>query len=172
MLRGNYTATIDDKGRLKIPAQFRRSIEEKYGLEVYVTSLTGESVWIYPLPEWESIEQRLSLLPSTDKAKRAFLDRTSYFGQQTGIDNQGRILIHQLLRKSAEIIGEVTVLGYLSYLDVWSWTNFRCGFYRILLRLMMKRRWQGSEFKHFFNDAKAKNFAQKIFEKRSATGFV
>src|SRR3712207_2766858 len=107
MLRGNYTATIDATGRLKIPAFFRRSIEEKYGTEVYVTSLTGESVWIYPLTEWESIEQRLAILPTTDKAKRAYLDRTSYFGQQTQIDNQGRILIHSLLRKSAEIVGEV-----------------------------------------------------------------
>jgi MraZ protein len=125
MLRGNYTATIDEKGRLKIPAFFRRSIEEKYGSEVYVTSLTGESVWIYPLPEWQSIEQRLAILPSTDRAKRAYLDRTSYFGQQTQIDNQGRILVHSLLRKSAELLGEVVVLGYLSYLEVWESERFQ-----------------------------------------------
>lgn len=125
MLRGNYTATIDEKGRLKIPAFFRRSIEEKYGSDVYVTSLTGESVWIYPLREWESIEQRLAILPSTDRAKRAYLDRTSYFGQQSQIDNQGRILIHSLLRKSAEILGDVVVLGYLSYLDVWDNERFQ-----------------------------------------------
>ncbi|HZH35066.1 MAG TPA: hypothetical protein VEX64_09510 [Pyrinomonadaceae bacterium] len=125
MLRGNYTATIDEKGRLKIPAHFRRSIEEKYGSEVYVTSLTGESVWIYPLPEWESIEQRLAILPSTDRAKRNYLDRTSYFGQQSQIDTQGRVLIHPLLRRSAEIIGEVAVLGYLNYLDIWELEKFQ-----------------------------------------------
>jgi MraZ protein len=125
MLRGNYTATIDEKGRLKIPAYFRRSIEEKHGSDVYVTSLTGESVWIYPLPEWESIEQRLSLLPSTEKAKRNYLDRTSYFGQQAQIDAQGRVLIHPLLRRSSGVIGEVVVLGYLSYLDVWEADKFQ-----------------------------------------------
>src|SRR5205085_11535905 len=58
MLRGNYTARMDSKGRLKIPTPFRRFIEEKHGADLYVTSLTGENVRIYPLPEWESIEQR------------------------------------------------------------------------------------------------------------------
>lgn len=125
MLRGNYNATIDDKGRLKIPSDFRRRIEEKYGSEVFVTSLTGESVWVYPIPEWESIEQRLALLPSMDKAKRAYLDRTNYFGQQTTIDAQGRVLIHSLLRRSAGVIGEVSVRGCIYFLDVWDAENFQ-----------------------------------------------
>lgn len=125
MLRGNYIATIDDKGRLKIPNDFRRRIEEKYGLEVYVTSLIGESVWIYPLPEWENIEQRLAILPAMDKARRGFLDRTNYYGQQTVIDAQGRVLIHSLLRRSAGVVGEVAVLGNLNYLDVWESEQFQ-----------------------------------------------
>ena len=89
MLRGNYTARIDVKGRLKVPTEFRRLIEEKHGKDFYITSLTGECVRIYPLPEWESIEQRLSLLPSMDPARRKFLDRTNYFGQQATMDGQG-----------------------------------------------------------------------------------
>ena len=55
MLRGNYTAKIDSKGRLKVPTAFRRLIQEKHGAEVYVTSLTGESARIYPLAEWEAM---------------------------------------------------------------------------------------------------------------------
>ena len=119
MLRGNYTARIDSKGRLKVPTPFRRIVEEKHGSGVYVTSLTGENVRIYPLPEWEAIEQRLALLPSMDPARRKFLDRTNYYGQQAAMDGQGRILIHPLLRKSAGIYGDVAVLGYLTYLEVW-----------------------------------------------------
>ena len=99
MLRGNYTARIDIKGRLKVPTPFRRLIDEKHGSEFYITSLTGDNVRIYPLPEWESIEQRLSLLPTMDPARRKFLDRTNYYGQQATIDAQGRLLIHPLLRK-------------------------------------------------------------------------
>ena len=124
MLRGNYTARIDIKGRLKIPTHFRRLLEEK-GNDFYITSLTGECVRIYPLSEWESIEQRLSLLPTMDPAKRKFLDRTNYYGQQTTIDGQGRLLIHPLLRKSAELIGDVAVMGYLTYLEVWELDKFK-----------------------------------------------
>ena len=125
MLRGNYTARIDIKGRLKVPTEFRRLIEEKHGKDFYITSLTGECVRIYPLPEWESIEQRLSLLPSMDPARRKFLDRTNYYGQQATLDGQGRLLIHPLLRKSAEVLGDVAVLGYLSYLEVWELDKFK-----------------------------------------------
>jgi len=116
---------MDAKGRLKVPTTFRRHMQETHGAEVYVTSLTGESVRIYPLSEWESIEQRLALLPSMDTARRKFLDRTNYYGQQTTIDGQGRVLIHPLLRKSAAVMGEVAVLGYLNYLEVWELERFQ-----------------------------------------------
>ena len=125
MLRGNYTARIDSKGRLKVPGLFRRYVEEKYGSSLYLTSLTGECVRIYPMPEWEAIEQRLSLLPSMDPARRKFLDRTNYYGQQSTMDTQGRVLIHPLLRKSAQVVGDVAVLGYLSYLEVWELDRFQ-----------------------------------------------
>lgn len=125
MLRGNYTARVDEKGRLKIPTAFRRYIEEKYTIpEAYVTSLNGDCVRIYPLPEWESIEQRLALLPSMDPARRKFLDRTNYYGQQATVDGQGRVLVHPLLRKSSGVVGDVAVLGYLTYLEVWELERF------------------------------------------------
>lgn len=125
MLRGNYTARIDSKGRLKVPTPFRRLIEDQHGKEVYITSLIGDCVRIYPLPEWEAIEQRLAHLPSMDPAKRRFLDRTNYYGQQATLDGQGRVLIHPLLRKSAEVLGDVVVLGYLTYLEVWELDRFQ-----------------------------------------------
>src|SRR5215210_4817639 len=125
MLRGNYTARIDAKGRLKVPTVFRRFIHENHGAEVYVTSLTGEHVRIYPLKEWENIEQRLALLPSMDPARRKFLDRANYYGQQAAMDTQGRILIHPLLRKSAGVMGDVAVLSYLTYLEVWELERFQ-----------------------------------------------
>lgn len=125
MLRGNYTARIDPKGRLKVPTPFRRLIDEKYGTEFYVTSISGDNVQLYPLPEWESIEKRLSLLPSMDPARRKFLDRTNYYGQQQTMDAQGRVLIHPLLRRSSGVVGDVVVLGYLSYLEVWELDKFQ-----------------------------------------------
>ena len=120
MLRGNATATIDDKGRLKLPSQFRAYIEETWGSDFYVTSFEGESVQIYPLPVWQEIEERLAKLPSQNPTKKKFVDRTSYFGQLTSIDKSGRVLIPALLRDSAKMTGEVAVLGNLTFLDVWN----------------------------------------------------
>ncbi len=125
MLRGNYTARIDAKGRLKVPTGFRRLIEARHGNEFYVTSISGDNVQIYPLPEWEAIEKRLALLPSMDPARRKFLDRTNYYGQQQTMDAHGRVLIHPLLRKSSEVLGDVVVLGYLTYVEVWELEKFK-----------------------------------------------
>lgn len=120
MLRGNYTTRVDEKGRLKIPTHFRRRLEEKYDSTVYVTSLTGESVQIFPLGEWEKIEQKLALLPANEAARRIYLTRMNFFGQEAEIDNQGRILIHPLLRQKTETYGDVAVIGALTFLDVWN----------------------------------------------------
>lgn len=117
---------MDEKGRLKIPADFKRYLEEKYqGVDFYVTSLTGENVWIYPMKEWETIENKLALVPSTVSARQKYLDRVSYYGQTQQMDAQGRILIHPLLRGAAELVGEVTVMGKVEYLDVWEADRFR-----------------------------------------------
>ncbi|MCP9494211.1 MAG: hypothetical protein MSG64_07130 [Pyrinomonadaceae bacterium MAG19_C2-C3] len=125
MFRGNYTARIDPKGRLKIPTVFRNILAKQYGSNFYITSLTGESALIYPLQEWQNIEGRLALLPAMDAHRRRFLDRANYYGQEATMDLQGRILIHPLLRRSSGIIGEVAVLGYLTYLDVWELERFQ-----------------------------------------------
>ena len=124
MLRGNATATVDDKGRLKIPSGFRAFIDASWGSDFYVTSLSGESGLIYPLPVWQEIEERLAKLPSFDPTKKKFLDRTNYYGQLASADKSGRVLIPALLRESAEMTGEVAVLGSLNYLEVWNHQRF------------------------------------------------
>lgn len=124
MLRGNAPATIDEKGRLKIPSVFRDDIEESWGGDFYVTSLTGESALIYPLPVWQEIEERLAKLPSLNSTKKKFLDRTNYYGQLAAADKSARILIPPLLRESARMAGEVAVLGCLNYLEVWNNERF------------------------------------------------
>ncbi|MHB8655346.1 MAG: division/cell wall cluster transcriptional repressor MraZ [Terriglobia bacterium] len=125
MLRGNYPATVDVKGRLKIPTAFKLFLDENYGPDFYVTSLDGQSVRAYPFSVWREIEDKLAALPSMNKAKKKFLDRANYWGQPARMDAQGRILIPSLLRESAASRGEVAVIGYLNYLDVWSMERFR-----------------------------------------------
>jgi len=125
MLRGNYTVKMDEKGRIKLPAAYRRYIDEHYGPDFYVTSLTGECARLYPMQEWMAIEEKLQAAGTMDAAVRKFLDRTNYYGQLAEMDAQGRLLVHPLLRQSAELMGDVAVLGYLQYLEVWELDKFR-----------------------------------------------
>ena len=118
MFRGNHPTRVDDKGRLKIPAEFKRVIDEKYGTQFYITSLDGRVAQIYPFEEWERIEQKLAGLSTFNPTKKKFLARVNYWGQQVEMDGQGRLLIPQLLREKAVIKGEVAVLGNLTYLEV------------------------------------------------------
>ena len=120
MFRGSAPTKIDDKGRLKIPTDFRRLLEERYGLDLFVTSVQGDSALLYPLPVWEEIEARLAQMPSTDRAKMRYLERVSYYGQQVRLDVQGRILIPQILRKMASMEGDVAVLGQQNHVAVWN----------------------------------------------------
>lgn len=124
MLRGNSLARIDEKGRLKVPSAFRALLEERFGPDLFVTSLNGQFVRLYPLPTWIEVEKKLARLPSLEPAVQRFLNVINYYGQMARMDRQGRVLIHPLLREHAQMNGEVAVLGQQQYLDVWNRTRF------------------------------------------------
>ena len=118
MFRGNHPTRVDEKGRLKVPAEFKRVIDEKYAQKFYITSQDGIVAQVYPFEEWERIEQKLAALSTFNPTKKRFLTRTNYYGQVVEMDGQGRLLIPQILREAAQIRGEVAVLGNLTYLEV------------------------------------------------------
>ena len=120
MFRGNHPTRVDEKGRLKVPAEFKRVIDEKYAQKFYITSQDGNIAQVYPFEEWQRIEEKLAKLSNFNPTKKKFLNRTNYYGQLVEIDGQGRVLIPALLRDSAEIKGEVAVVGNLTYLEVQS----------------------------------------------------
>jgi MraZ protein len=124
VLRGNHAAKIDDKGRLKIPNAFRALVEKQHGTELFVTSLTGEYVRLYPMPVWLVLEEKLARMPSTHPARLKYLDRVNYYGQTAQIDVQGRVVIHARLRESAGMTGDVDVFGQIDTLDVWNHERF------------------------------------------------
>jgi MraZ protein len=125
MFRGNHPTRVDEKGRLKVPAEFKRVIDEKYGTQFYITSLDGKVGQVYPFEEWERIEQKLAGLSTFNPTKKKFLDRANYYGQMVEMDGQGRLLMPQLLRESAQIKGEVAVTGNLTYLVVRNLAAYR-----------------------------------------------
>ncbi len=124
MFRGSAAAKIDVKGRLKLPTEFRRLLDDRYGLDVFVTSIDGGSALLYPLTVWEGVEARLAAMPSTERVKRRFLERVNYFGQQLQLDSQGRVLMPQILRERAQVTGEVVVSGRLDHFEIWNHERF------------------------------------------------
>ena len=124
MFRGNAPARIDDKGRLKVPNAFRSLLEATHGRDVFVTSLSGENVRLYPMPVWLEIEEKLGRMPTTHPSRMRFFDRVNYYGQAAELDVQGRVLIPTRLRDSATMIGDVDVLGQYNWLDVWNHERF------------------------------------------------
>ena len=123
-LRGSAPARIDEKSRLKVPTIFRGAFHDGKGPDVFVTSLTGDSVRIYPMPVWLEIERKLAAAPANHPSRLKFLDRVNYYGQASELDAQGRVVIPQLLRDSASIVGDVRVFGRIDYLDVWNEERF------------------------------------------------
>ena len=120
-LIGSYTARFDKSGRIKIPAKFHEAILEKYGKEVFITSLTDQSVQIYPLPKWENMtgvtdEGLLQLKPRL----RSFMLRVNVKGSYYEIDSKGRVLISQALKEKANLGPEVEVVGLNDHLEIWN----------------------------------------------------
>jgi MraZ protein len=125
MFRGNHPARVDEKGRLKVPAEFKRRVDELYGPQFYITSKDGKRAEIYPLKEWEEIEAKLAKIPSLDPRKKKFLDVTNYYGGQAEMDAQGRLLIPQILRDAANVMGDVVVFGSQTFLEVANRESFK-----------------------------------------------
>ena len=118
MFRGNHPTRVDEKGRLKMPAEFKRRVDEMYGPQFYITSTDGKRAQLYPLKEWEKKEELLAAMPASNPVRTRFLDVTSYYGQMAEMDAQGRLLLPQLLREEAKITAEVVVLGKQGILEV------------------------------------------------------
>ncbi len=124
MLRGNFPTKLDAQGRIKIPVAHRNFFLAQYGPDLYVTSVTGENLLIYPMSEWEELETKLLEPPKMLPEKVKFLRHTNYYGQIARMDSQGRVLIQPHLREAAQIDGEVAVMGYLTHLQVWNRKRF------------------------------------------------
>ena len=127
MFRGNHPTRVDDKGRLKLPADFKREVDEVYGAQFYITSLDGKRAKVYPLKTWEGIEASLQKMSPMDPVRKKFLDVTNYYGQMAEMDGQGRLLIPQLVRDSATVKPNtnVNVLGTQDHLEVVNADLFR-----------------------------------------------
>ena len=124
MFRGNHQAKVDEKGRLKIPAAFKSLLDAASVTQYFITSTNGKSAEIYPLPEWEKIEQKLTKVSFLDPAVEQYLNVVNFYGHQVEIDSQGRVLLPQILRSKAKLDAEVNVMGKVTFIDVHNAESF------------------------------------------------
>ena len=118
MFRGNNPTRIDEKGRLKLPAEFKRQIDESYGTQFFITSRDGRRAEIYPMQEWEKFEAKLATIPNFNPAKKKLMERINYYGHTTEMDAQGRLLVPQLVREELNVAGDVNVFGMQTYFEI------------------------------------------------------
>jgi MraZ protein len=123
---GNPKTKIDDRGRLKMPAEFKAVIEKKYGKEftaLHVTSQDGHTAEVYPMPEWQQHLAKILKMPRNHPTRVKLMAAHTYYGDRADMDPQGRFLLPQPLRDTADLNGDVKVSGEGNFLRVTSYSR-------------------------------------------------
>ncbi|MBQ7065332.1 MAG: division/cell wall cluster transcriptional repressor MraZ [Lachnospiraceae bacterium] len=120
MFMGEYSHTIDAKGRLIIPSKFREALGEEF---VVTKGLDG-CLFVYDQTEWSAFEEKLKSLPITNKDARQFVRFFLAGAASVEVDKQGRILVPNVLREFANLQKDVTLIGVGSRIEIWSKEKF------------------------------------------------
>jgi MraZ protein len=123
--RGSFVLKVDDRGRVKVPSQYLSILTEQYGKDLYITSLNGDRVLIYPLLVWEGIEQSIEKIKIRAPEIEEYISRTSYWGNESEVDSRGRMLIPPELRKSGQLNSNVRIFGEIDHMVVWNEELFK-----------------------------------------------
>jgi len=123
--RGSFVLRVDDRGRVKIPSQYLSILSDQYGKDLYITSLNGDHVLIYPLKVWEEIEQSIEKIKIRAPEIQEYISRTSYWGNESEVDSRGRVLIPPELRKSSQLDGNLRIFGEIDHMVVWNEDLFK-----------------------------------------------
>jgi MraZ protein len=120
LLIGSHKAKLDKSGRLKVPEKFRTAIEERWGRDLFITSLEDSYIKVFPLPVWLAMTgsaegSNLFLDPDIED----YMRRANSYGDQGDLDAKGRVLISPTLRSMAGLETEVVVIGLNNHLEVW-----------------------------------------------------
>ncbi|MCI8591207.1 MAG: division/cell wall cluster transcriptional repressor MraZ [Lachnospiraceae bacterium] len=116
MFMGEYSHSIDAKGRLIIPSKFREQLGEEF---VLTKGLDG-CLSIYPMNEWQAFEEKLKALPLTNKNARTFSRFFVAGATSCELDRQGRVLIPATLREFAGLEKDVVLTGNITRIEIWS----------------------------------------------------
>jgi len=124
MFRGQFTYSIDVKGRISIPAKLRRHVSPEANDSFMMTRGTQTCIDIYPLDQWLVFEEKLNNLNQFKPDDIRFIRTILQYASEDKLDSQSRILIPQPLIEYAQIEKEVLILGALKKIEVWNPKNF------------------------------------------------
>ncbi len=127
MFLGEYAHTIDDKGRLTLPAKYRADL----AAGVVVTRGIDKCLFVFPRAEWDKLSAKLDALPLTDPQAREFRRLIFSGAIDDELDKQGRVLLAQYLRDYAGLNGNVIVAGLNTHMEIWApdaWNAIRANF--------------------------------------------
>lgn len=116
MFMGEYTHNMDKKGRLIIPAKIRDELEEKF----VITRGLDNCLFLYPMPEWKKLEEKLTSLPMTSKNARNFVRFFFSGANECELDKQGRVSLPLNLRDFAQFEREIVIVGLANRLELWA----------------------------------------------------
>lgn len=120
MFRGKYTYSIDSKSRVAVPAKLRKHFNPEADDKVIVLQGTSPNIDIYPLDQWQTIEEKLLKLNQFNPQDARFIRMISQNAEEISLDAQSRILLPQNLIKYAKIENEVLILGVLKKIEIWN----------------------------------------------------
>jgi len=124
MFIGEYTHSMDAKGRFAVPVKFRRDLKKG----AVVTRGLDQCLFVYPKKEWETLAKKLSALPLSQANSRAFVRLMLAGAMDVNFDAQGRILIPDYLRKYAHLNKKVVIAGLFNRLEIWDeslWNKYK-----------------------------------------------
>ena len=117
---GEYSYSLDTKGRVNIPAKFRQSLSEDNENTFVITRGMDSCIWIYPLTQWKMIENNLRNLSSLSKIHRSFVRNTARYASPSTYDKQGRIKINPSLISYAGLEKDVLIVGVVNKIEIWN----------------------------------------------------
>lgn len=117
--KGSHIYSVDNKGRINLPAKLRKYVSGEVNDTFVVTRGFEKCLFVYPLDEWNKLEQRLRQLSSYNPQDRLFMRVLLEHATETQLDGQARITVPQQLLKYAEIENEVRIIGALDKIELW-----------------------------------------------------
>jgi len=127
MFRGVAQLNLDSKGRLAVPARHRDLLLERCAGHLVITADADRCLLVYPLPDWELIQQKLEGLSNLDPRVRDLQRRLIGFAVDVDMDSAGRVLIAPALRQYAQLDKNVVLVGQGKKFELWnqeSWEQF------------------------------------------------